>query len=108
MFRVLCIASKNLANLTWQTIICAILPWSGQESVSIIKLEANEIEDTPGASQLGGHYKHVVNFFVNRHEQTFASCCNIFVNRRVVMLLLAAYGCLMAVLNVKKILINIG
>ena len=34
-------------------------------------MEANEIEETPEASQPGGHSKHVVKFFVNRYEQMF-------------------------------------
>ena len=82
MFRVLCIASKNLANLTWQRIVCAVLPWSGQESVSIQN----------GSKWNRGHSKHVVNTNVS---------INIFVNANV-MLLLIACGCLRAVLNVKK------
>ena len=52
-------------------------------------------EETPEASQPDGHSKHVVKFFVNRHEQTFV--IYIFVNTRLVMLLLAGYGCLRAV-----------
>ena len=85
MFRVLCIVSKNLTNLTWQRIICAVLPWSGQESVS-----------APNWSKWNwGHSKHVVNTNVSIY---------IFVDTNV-MLLLTACGCLRAVLNVKKILL---
>ena len=36
-----------------------------------VKMEANETEETPEISQPGGHSKHIVKFFVNRHEQTF-------------------------------------
>ena len=34
-------------------------------------MEANETKETLEASQPGGHSKHVVKFFVNRHEETF-------------------------------------
>ena len=53
------------------------------------------IEETLEASQPGGHSNHVVKFFVNRHEQTFV--IYIFVNTRLVMLLLAGCGCLRVV-----------
>ena len=52
-------------------------------------------EETPEASQPGGHSKHVVKFFANSHEQMFV--IYIFVNTRLVMLLLAGCGCLRAV-----------
>ena len=42
-----------------------------KDAKKYVKMEANEIEETPKASQLGGHSKDVVKFFVNRHEQTF-------------------------------------
>ena len=52
-------------------------------------------KETPEALQLGGHSKLVVKFFVNRHEQTFV--IYIFVNIRLVMLLLAGCGYLRAI-----------
>ena len=42
-----------------------------KDAEKYVKMEANETEETPEASQPGRHSKHVVNFFVNRHKQTF-------------------------------------
>ena len=66
-----------------------------KDAKKYVKMEANETEETPEVSQPSGHSKHVVKFFVNRHEQTFVIYT--FVNTRLVMLLLAGYGCLRAI-----------
>ena len=42
-----------------------------KDAKKYVKMEANETEETLEASQPDGHSKHVVKFFVNRHEQTF-------------------------------------
>ena len=66
-----------------------------KDAKKYVKMEANEIEETPETLRPGGHSKHVVKFFVNRHEQTFV--IYIFVNTRLVMLLLAGCGYLRAI-----------
>ena len=42
-----------------------------KDAKKYVKMEANETEEIPEASQPSGHSKHVVKFFVNKYEQTF-------------------------------------
>ena len=65
-------------NLTKNNLCSFTMKWTRKHFRSLkdakkyVKMEANETEETPETSQPGGQYsKHVVKFFVNRHEQTF-------------------------------------
>ena len=64
-------------NLTKYHLCSFTLKWirkhfhSLKDAKKYVKMEANEIEETPETLRPGGHSKHVVKFFVNRHEQKF-------------------------------------
>jgi len=64
-------------NLTKNNLFSFTMKWTRKRFCSLkdvkkyVKMEANETQEIHEASQPGGHSKHVVKFFVNRHEQTF-------------------------------------
>ena len=64
-------------NLTKNNLCSFTMKWTRKRFRSLkdakkyVKMEANETEETPEASQPSGHSKHVVKFFVTKYEQTF-------------------------------------